>query len=241
MFERYTEKARRVIFFARYEASAFGSPCIDTEHLLLGLLRESKDIVRRYMDARAEVSEIRAEIEAAAVRRDSTSTSIDLPLSNEGKRTLAHSAEESERLGHKHIGTEHLMLGILREPGCMAARLLGERGVQLDRARLQVAENAATWPSDTGVPPAPPPPVRRNFKGFRIVEQGSSEPLLTCQDLGWAPTIGEAVLLREDGGSAQAYRVKDVIWDFSRTEASPLLTNLEVRVMKEDAASDGDS
>lgn len=235
MFERYTEKARRVIFFARYEASAFGSPYIDTEHLLLGLLREGKEIVRRYMDPQANASDIRSEIEAATIRRDSTSTSVDLPLSNEGKRILGYSAEEAERLGHKHIGTEHLMLGILRESGCFAAQLLGERGVQLERARLQVAEYAKTEPSDTGVPP---PPVKRHFRAFRVVERGSSQPLLICQDLGWAPSTGELVHIREDGGEIQSYRVQDVVWEFTRGEGGPLLTDLQVRVVKEDMSSD---
>jgi ATP-dependent Clp protease ATP-binding subunit ClpA len=215
MFERYTEKARRVIFFARYEASSFGSPYIESEHLLLGLLRDSKEIVRRYMDAQATVSDIRSVIESASIRRDPTSTSVDLPLSKECKRILAYSSEEAERLGHKHIGTEHLMLGILRETGCLAARLLGERGVQVDRARLQVAEYSKTWPSDTGVPA---PPAKRHFRGFRVAERGGSQPLLVCQDLGRIPSAGEVVRIREDGGAIQSYRVQDVVWEFTRDE-----------------------
>jgi hypothetical protein len=234
MFETFTEKARRVIFFARYEASAFGSSYIESEHLLLGLLRDNKEIIRRYMNPQADESNIRLEIEAATVRRDPTSTALDMPLSHECKRILDYSAEEAERLGHKHIGTEHLMLGILRESGSFAARLLGERGVQLERARLQVAESAKTGPSDAVVPTLPP---RRHFKGFRVFEQDNPEPLLTCQDLGWAPTIGEAVLIREEGGAAQSYRVKDVLWNFTRGEGAPLLTDLQVKVVKEDTDS----
>ena len=127
MFERYTEKARRVIFFARYEASQFGQPCIETEHLLLGLLREDKALTNRFLHKHAVVSEIRSQIEAHTDVREKTSTSIDLPLSNEGKRVLAYAAEEAERLGNKHIGTEHLLLGLLREKGCFANQLLTAR------------------------------------------------------------------------------------------------------------------
>src|SRR5215831_8667868 len=103
MFERYTEKARRVIFFARYEASQFGSPYIETEHLLLGLLREEKFLVRQVFNAdpEAAMEAIRREIEARAKIGKKTSTSVDLPLSNESKRALAFAAEEAERLSDK--------------------------------------------------------------------------------------------------------------------------------------------
>ena len=112
MFERYTEKARRVIFFARYEASQFGSPYIETEHLLLGLLREDKALTNRFLRSHASVESIRKQIEGHTTIREKVSTSVDLPLSNECKRVLAYAAEEAERLSHKHIGTEHLLLGL---------------------------------------------------------------------------------------------------------------------------------
>jgi ATP-dependent Clp protease ATP-binding subunit ClpC len=105
MFERFTEKARRVIFFARYEAAQFGSPYIETEHLLLGVIGKSS-------------WDIRKEIEANTSVREKTSTSADLPLSDESKRVLNFSAEEADRLNDKHIGTEHLLLGLLREKKC---------------------------------------------------------------------------------------------------------------------------
>ena len=89
MFERYTEKARRVIFFARYEASQFGSPYIETEHLLLGLLREDKALTNRFLRSHASVESIRKQIEGHTTIREKVSTSVDLPLSNECKRVLA--------------------------------------------------------------------------------------------------------------------------------------------------------
>ena len=70
MFERYTEKARRVIFFARYEASQFGSPCIETEHLLLGLLREDKALAARFLRSSTSVESIRKQIEAHTTMRE---------------------------------------------------------------------------------------------------------------------------------------------------------------------------
>ena len=139
MFERYTEKARRVIFFARYEASQFGSPYIETEHLLLGLLREDKALTNRFLRSHASVESIRKQIEGHTTIREKVSTSVDLPLSNECKRVLAYAAEEAERLSHKHIGTEHLLLGLLREEKCFAAEILHERGLKLLAIREELA------------------------------------------------------------------------------------------------------
>src|SRR5580658_2685856 len=143
MFERYTEKARRVIFFARYEASQFGSPCIETEHLLLGLLREDKALANRFLRSSASVESIRKQIEAHTTLREKVSTSVDLPLSHECKRVLAFGAEEAERLSHKHIGTEHLLLGLLREEKCFAADILHERGLRLSQVREEIARSSS--------------------------------------------------------------------------------------------------
>ncbi len=143
MFERYTEKARRVIFFARYEASQFGSPNIETEHLLLGLIREDKALTNRFLRARhATLESIRRQVEGHTTIRESVSTSVDLPLSDECKRVLAFAAGEAEGLGHKHIGTEHLLLGLLREEKCFAAEILRERGLQLDALRQELSRVA---------------------------------------------------------------------------------------------------
>jgi len=145
MFERYTEKARRVIFFGRYEASQFGSPYIETEHLLLGLLREDKALANRFL--RSQVASVRHQIEGQTTVREKVSTSIDLPLANESKRVLAYAAEEAERLGDKHIGTEHLFLGLVREEKCFAAQILQERGIRLDSAREQVRQQQRDTPA----------------------------------------------------------------------------------------------
>jgi hypothetical protein len=135
MFERYTEKARRTIFFGRYEASQFGSPYIETEHLLLGILREDKPLAQRFLHSHATVESIREKIEGRGSRGEKVSTSVDLPLSDESKRVLVFGAEESARLKHDHIGTGHLLLGLLREEKCFAAQLLGEHGVTLEAVR----------------------------------------------------------------------------------------------------------
>ncbi|MDT5293508.1 MAG: ATP-dependent Clp protease ATP-binding subunit ClpC, partial [Acidobacteriota bacterium] len=147
MFERYTEKARRVIFFARYEASQFGAPAIEPEHLLLGLMREDKTLTARFL-ARAQTSleAIRKEIEGRAPLREKISTSVELPLAPETKKVLAFAHEESDRLQHRHIGTEHLLLGLLREERSMAAEILYERGLRLNAVREEVSRQAGGDP-----------------------------------------------------------------------------------------------
>src|SRR6516225_3151784 len=147
MFERYTEKARRVIFFARYEASQFGSPYIETEHLLLGLLREDKALTNRFLRSHASIESIRKQIEGRTTMREKVSTSVDLPLSQECKRVLAYAAEEAERLAHKHIGTEHLLLGLLREEQSFAAELLRAHNVQLEAMRKELKAFAHGTPA----------------------------------------------------------------------------------------------
>ncbi|HET6646205.1 MAG TPA: ATP-dependent Clp protease ATP-binding subunit [Pyrinomonadaceae bacterium] len=143
MFERYTEKARRVIFFARYEASQFGAPAIEPEHLLLGLMREDKTLTGRFFPrAQVSIESIRKEIEGRTLLREKISTSVELPLAPETKRVLAYAHEESDRLQHRHIGTEHLLLGLLREERSMAAEILYERGLRLNAVRDEIARQS---------------------------------------------------------------------------------------------------
>jgi hypothetical protein len=174
MFERYTEKARRAIFFARYEASQFGSPWIESEHLLLGILREDKALAHRFLRSGASVESIRQQIEAHTVIRHKVSTSVDLPLSDECRRILACSAEEVDHFSHKFVGTTHLFLGILREPDCFAAKLLNARGVFLDASREQAAQDppqplisSPRWP---GLP--------SGYKSQRLLYNRAAETLV---------------------------------------------------------------
>ncbi len=143
MFEKYTEKARRVIFFARYEASQFGSPYIETEHLLLGLIREDKNLTTRFFPkANATIQDIRREIEGRTLIREKVSTSVELPFSEESKRVLNSAAEESERYSHKNIGTEHILLGLLCEERSIAAEILREHGLRPGMIREELSRGS---------------------------------------------------------------------------------------------------
>lgn len=142
MFERFTEKARRVIFLARYEADQYGSPYIETEHLLLGLLRENKALGDMYI-GHTNIdfdAEIRAEVERYVIRRERMSQRVEVPLTAESKQALHLASEEAERLGHRLVGTEHVLLGLLGVEQSIAARLLHARGVTAAALRERLAK-----------------------------------------------------------------------------------------------------
>ena len=135
MFERYTARARRVISRAREQASGSASSQIEPEYLLIGLLREDKLLADRFIGSSETVGSIEGRITSRMPTRKPQITSADLPLSHTSKRVLAFAAEESERLNHRHIGTEHILMGLLREKGTLAAMILNELGLQVEALR----------------------------------------------------------------------------------------------------------
>jgi ATP-dependent Clp protease ATP-binding subunit ClpC len=137
MFERYTERSRRVIFFARYEALQYGSPMISPEHILLGLLREDKTISSRFLPFRhtLSVDSVRREVEERIVLRDRIPQSAELHLAPETKKVLFYANEESRHLKNRHIGPEHLLLGIIREERSIAAEILVQYGLRVQDIR----------------------------------------------------------------------------------------------------------
>ena len=141
MFERYTEKARRLMFFARFEASRYGGPYIETEHLLLGLLREDRPLVTLFLGQGRFEDDIRAEIEQRITQKERISTSVEMPLTTECQKVLKLASEEAQRLAHRHIGTEHVLLGMLGVEGSLAARLLQARGLKAAAVREKVAKD----------------------------------------------------------------------------------------------------
>jgi hypothetical protein len=148
MFERYTEDARQVIFFAREEAGRFGSSCIESEHLLLGAMRSCELELNELLKLKDLEGTFRADL-AATAQLDITSKR-DIPLSNQSKRILAYAAEEAQRLNSLEIGSGHLLLGILRESESVASRFLLAHNVDLLRARQMIAMLSRSRIGDTG-------------------------------------------------------------------------------------------
>ena len=138
MFERYTQKARRVIFAGVYIARRVGSPTIETEHLLLGLLREDKSLAHRFLGSPWAAETVLKRIEKIKPALEKVSGSFELPLGSESKRVLAFASEEADLFSSKSICTEHLLLGLLREKECLAAKTLSEDGVDLVSTREEL-------------------------------------------------------------------------------------------------------
>ncbi|HET9219525.1 MAG TPA: Clp protease N-terminal domain-containing protein [Terriglobia bacterium] len=140
MFERYNGLARRVVFFARFAASQSGEAAIESEHLLLGLIREAGCVFSRLIPSLA-LEELRASIPRRVVV-ENPAMRIHMPLSAELRRILGYSAEEANDLDQRQIGPEHLLLALLRENTCLAARLLTDAGVQIESLRQKLALEA---------------------------------------------------------------------------------------------------
>ena len=140
MFERYTERARRVLFFGRYEATELGSETIEAHHLLLGLIHEGKGLAVRIIGKTAgSTHQIRDEILQRLPRPGmKISTSVEIPFSGECKAALTNAAVEADGLMHTYIGVEHLLLGILSDPATLASSVLIEHGLDLATARAAV-------------------------------------------------------------------------------------------------------
>jgi ATP-dependent Clp protease ATP-binding subunit ClpA len=141
MFERYTEAARRALFFGRYQAQQRGSTSIEVEDLLLGLLREPDAAVRAALSrASGSIDDIRGDLERSVPAQGRLDASSEIPFAAATKQALQFAAQEADALGHGYIGSEHLLLGVLREERSTAARLLVARQVSIEAARAAVAE-----------------------------------------------------------------------------------------------------
>src|SRR5258708_4973014 len=136
MFDRFTQRARRVLFHARSEASQLGSSGIEPVHMLLGVLDERNGLGSRILARTGEaLDDFRSDIVGRLTGRERVPESHEIPFSASCKRALQYAAEEADRLSHDHIGTEHLLLGLLREERTVAAEVLAARGLRIEAVR----------------------------------------------------------------------------------------------------------
>jgi uncharacterized protein (TIGR02246 family) len=143
VFERYTERARRAVFFARYEACQTGSPTIESEHLLLGVLREDPALFFE-ADASFRSQDLKNKVSAHLKLKPAISTSVDIPLSPDCKRAVVQAAEEAKRLGSRSVGCEHILMALVRQDESNAARAMKETGITLSTLRkVATKSNAA--------------------------------------------------------------------------------------------------
>ena len=176
MFERYTEKARRVVFFSRFEAGLRAAVYIEPHHLLMGLLREDRHLFDVTLGSPTNADALLSEIQAQYALSDTPpATSVDLPLSHASKRILAFGAEESARLNHRHIGTGHLLLGLLREESD-ASKFLRRLGFELDPIREKFI-------ADVPDPEPVPPGIGKHQPLIRLVLQLPESKITRAEEL----------------------------------------------------------
>jgi ATP-dependent Clp protease ATP-binding subunit ClpC len=149
MWQRFTERARRVVFFAQEEAGRLGENYVSTEHLLLGLVRENDSVAARILDRMGvSLGRIRSEIERQVTRGDGR-LGQDMQLTPRAKRVIDLAYDEARQLSNNYIGTEHLLLGLIREGEGLAGRVLAKLGVDLERTRREVM---LLQDNDSGMP-----------------------------------------------------------------------------------------
>ena len=163
-FDRFNDRAKRVLALAQDEAVRLNHNYIGTEHLLLGLVREGEGVAARALDSLGiELSKVRTAVEFSIGRGDSTTSSSEITLSPRAKRVIELAIDETERLGHSHVGTEHLLLGLVREGEGIASGILESLGVSLERLRHQIiatlGQQAPTTPRAPTAPSTPRAPT----------------------------------------------------------------------------------
>src|SRR5580658_7915294 len=135
MWQRFTERARKVVFYAQEEAQRFGEGYVSTEHLLLGLVRESDSVAARVLEKLGvSLNRIRSEVEKQLPRGDAR-PSQDMTLTPRAKRVIDLAYDEARTLENNYIGTEHLLLGLIREGDGLAGRTLAKLSVEIGAAR----------------------------------------------------------------------------------------------------------
>ena len=140
MFERFTDRARRVVVLAQEEARMLNHNYIGTEHLLLGLIRESEGVAAKALESLGiSLDAVRQQVEEI-IGQGQQAPSGHIPFTKRAKKALEMSLRESVQLGHNYIGTEHILLGLIREGDGVAAQVLVKLGADLNRVRQQVIE-----------------------------------------------------------------------------------------------------
>ncbi len=222
MFERYTESARRVLFFSRYEATRLGSLTIGTEHVLLGVLRDGPRAIERFTRTEAAAETLRQSLASiAGPPRERASTEIEVPFSNDAKLALSRAALEADQLPHHFITPEHLVLGILVASAQGAARALADAGVEPDaiRAFLRSApDDALKRPVAAShaphVIPGVPGVVLRQWRG--VVKPGLADQYLRHLRAETLPSLArlhgfiDAAILRREVDDGTEFQVTTV-------------------------------
>ena len=150
MFERFTDRARRVVVNAQDESRNYNHPHIGSEHLLLGVIRDANSLGARVLASFGLTQEgVRKQVEETIVRGEDAPGG-HIPFTAEAKAVLELALQEAKHLGHGYIGTEHILLGLIRNTDGLAARILDELDVDLERTRAEVRKHLVAGASAGG-------------------------------------------------------------------------------------------
>ena len=170
MWQRFSERARKAVFFAQEEAQNSGEGYVSSEHLLLGVLREGDSTASRILEALGvSPNRVRVEVEKEMPKGE-PKPGQDMTLTPRAKRVIDLAYEEARGLNHNYIGTEHLLLGLIREGQGLAARVLQQLGVDVDRVRAAIRampDRTYDQPRNPTAPPVDP------WEGFEDDARGA--------------------------------------------------------------------
>jgi len=153
MFDRFTERARKVIILAKEEAKRFNHDYIGTEHILLGLIKEGESVAAAVLqNLGLSLDSIRLEVEKMVQFGPSTIVSGDIPFTPKAKKVIELAMDEARRLGHNYIGTEHLLLGLIKEGEGVASHVLVNVGLDLNKVRTEVIKLLGSSAPGQGAP-----------------------------------------------------------------------------------------
>src|SRR5579872_2206805 len=202
MWQRFTERARRVVFFSQEEAGRLGENYVSTEHLLLGLVRENDSVAARILD-RLGVScdTVRSEVERQVTRGDGR-LGQDMQLTPRAKRVVDLAYDEARLLNNNYIGTEHLLLGLIREGEGLAGRVLAQVGVQLGPVReaLKELQSQATRSEQTAEKKIVLPFAKKKRKGPGAAPDDVPAP----EPVEPLPQKGDLGVLQDENGRQEA-------------------------------------
>jgi ATP-dependent Clp protease ATP-binding subunit ClpA len=238
MFERFTDRGRRVVVLAQDEARRLGHNWIGTEHILLGLIREGEGVAAKALKSlgisldsvRQQVEQIIGQVEEI-IGQVQQAPSGHIPFTPRTKKVLELSLRESQQLGHNYIGTEHILLGLIRESDGVAAQVLVKLGADLNRVRQQVIQLLDGHSAEEPVPPRPAERQLRLLVGKSRLEAIEQRLTAIEQRVGTGPDTSDL-----DEQIAQVCREKEAAVDAHDYEQAAARRDREKELLAAKAA-----
>ena len=246
MFERFTDRARRVVVLAQEEARMLEHNYIGTEHLLLGLIHEGEGVAAKALRALdVDLDTLRREVESL-VGRGQQPTKGHIPFTPAAKKVLELALRESVQLGHEYIGTEHLLLGLLREGEGPGAQVLQQRGIELNTVRQEVVRLLHGYQASEGRRGRRARPGRPGAEGATLDEISHQLRVLGARlsaietKLGIEESPARLRLRQVDAQIARIRRQKESAIDEQDFEGAAALRDEEKRLLSDRRAAEGD-